>query len=414
VIGAVERKAVVLQRCDQFVGRTTNWLYDHLRYVPGRNLLVLCDQLANRGEFPLLEAREANGNSISRRFWRRFRGNRIYPTDALWLRRWRPGLLHSHFGYVAIEDFELQKFLGTPWLVSFYGADIYQQKRFPAWRDSYSRLFAESNLVLALGPHMAASLQLLGCPKDKIVVHPLGVDVDSLPSAPRALSPGAPLKVLFAGTFREKKGVEYLIQAAAKARKRGLRLHLTLVGDAARKPGDFATKEAIFRQISSLAIDDIVTHRPFLKFDELVRLALQSHVFVAPSVTSADGDAEGTPFVLQQMMATGMPVVATIHSDTPFIFGQHRNRLVPERDADAIAARLEEYADQPEHLIKDGMQFRERIRTVFNIRDCAARLGEIYDKVQQGGGITTRTTLVERLHQEAPDVVSPRRSDVLM
>lgn len=35
--------------------------------------------------------------------------------------------------------------------------------------------------------------------------------------------------------------------------------------------------------------------------------SLGAHVFLAPSVTASDGDAEGTPFVLHQMMATGMP-----------------------------------------------------------------------------------------------------------
>src|SRR4029078_11971010 len=116
----------------------------------------------------------------------------------------------------------------------------------------------------------------------------------------------------------------------AKARKDGMRLHVTLVGDASDKPVDFATKESISRQIRKLGLDDIVSHRPFLTFDELLKLAMQSHVFVAPSVTSEDGDAEGTPFVLQQMMATGMPVIATAHSDIPYIFGPHQHRLIPE------------------------------------------------------------------------------------
>jgi len=379
-----DNREVVLQRCNQFVGRTMNWMYDHLRCIPRHAPLVLCDQLEHRDEFPLLEARSLKVGHLSRRIWRHFRGERLYPSDAMWLRQRRPALLHSHFGYVALGDFELRRFLDVPWLVSFYGADVYQQGRLQVWQDRYSKLFKQVGLVLALGPRMATRLESLGCPKEKILVHSLGVDIEALPCRQRSLSGGAPLRILFAGTFREKKGIEYLIEGAAKARKRGVRLHLTLVGDASDKPGDAETKESVIRDINKLGLIDVVDHLPFVIFDTLLHLALKSHLFVAPSVTSDDGDAEGTPFVLQQMMATGMPVIATRHSDIPYIFGEHECHLVPERDSDAIAARIQQYADEPERLVTEGLALRERIRTAFDVRVCAARLSEIYDSAQAG------------------------------
>jgi colanic acid/amylovoran biosynthesis glycosyltransferase len=374
----------VLQRCDRFVGRTMNWLYEHLRSIPRHTSVVLTDQLENRTEFPLLEARSRDGEHLSRRVWRRLRGERLYPTEALWLRRRRPKILHSHFGYVAVNDFTLHEFLEVPWIVGFYGADVYELGRLPAWREQYARMFARMELALALGPNMACELQALGCPREKIAVHALGIDVASLPNRPRELQPGSDLRVLFAGTFREKKGVEYVVRAVALARARGVKLHLTLVGDSLSKPGDVETKAAIFREIDQHDLRGIVTHRPFIPFAELLDIALASHVFVAPSVTSADGDAEGTPFVLQQMMATGMPIIATEHSDIPFIVGDQRHRLVAERDAEAIARRLEEYVEEPERLTLDGMKVRERIRTALDVRECASRLSGIYDAVGRG------------------------------
>ncbi len=47
---------VAIQRCDTFVSRTQNWMYDHLRFVLNYTPLVLCDALENREEFPELEA----------------------------------------------------------------------------------------------------------------------------------------------------------------------------------------------------------------------------------------------------------------------------------------------------------------------------------------------------------------------
>jgi colanic acid/amylovoran biosynthesis glycosyltransferase len=369
-------KPVALQRIDQFVGRTTNWLYDHLRCVSRYTPVVLCDVLTNRHEFPLLEARRLNRTSLARRAWGRLAGSRLYPGDSWRLRKLAPAILHSHFGYMAVDDLALQRALNIPWVVSFYGADAYQRAR---WQDLYPQLFQQTTTVLALGPAMAARLAALGCPPEKIVIHPLGVDVVGIPASPRLLKPHEPLRILFAGTFREKKGIQYVIEAAALARRAGVRLELNLVGDTLGKPGDRETKEQVFGDIRSRGLDDVATHHSFLSFQELVELALHSHVFVAPSVTAADGDAEGTPFVLQQMMATGMPVIATLHSDIPYLFGDDAHLLVSERDASAIAERLQHYAADPTRLVSDGLLLRDRVRQTCDVRTCAARLSDVYD-----------------------------------
>ena len=371
--------SIALQRCDVFVGRTTNWLYDHLRFVPRYAPLILCDKRLNYDEFPELEDWSTHW-SLTRRLWRRLTGNRLYPWERRQLKRLAPCLLHSHFGTVAVNDYMLKRSLDVPWLVSFYGADAYEGCQAEK-QQRYAQLFDQAALVLALGPFMKARLEQLCCPAEKIVIHPLGVDVEQLPYRPRELKLGESLRILFAGTLREKKGIQYVIEAVALAQQAWVRLELWLVGEASGKAGDRETAEAVFRRIGQLGLEKVVTHHPYLRFQELIALALRAHVFVAPSVTAADGDAEGTPFVIQQMMATGMPVITTVHSDIPFLFGEQRHLLVPERDAQAIADRIQRYVDEPEALVTDGARLRERI-CAFNIHACAARLSDLYDTVR--------------------------------
>ncbi len=372
---------VALQRCDTFVGRTMNWLYDHLRAVPRYTPLVLCDRLANRVEFPDLEAWPLPRERLDWRIWRKLRGDRLFPPFARRLRRTQPRLLHSHFGYVAEMDLGLQRALEVPWLIGFYGADVYELGRADEWRQRYAPMFAQVSLALALGPAMAAALQQLGCPAEKIAVHALGVDTGGLPQHARTLTSGDPLRILFAGTFREKKGIEYLIHAAQLARRSGVRFELHLVGDALSKAGDTETKARVFQLIGSYGLGDVVTHHSWLQFHDLLALALRCHLFVAPSVTARDGDAEGTPFVIQQMMATAMPVITTVHSDIPYIFGAQASQLVPERDAQAIADRIQAYRDEPARLTRDGQALAEQIRTHFDLRNRAAALADLYDRV---------------------------------
>jgi colanic acid/amylovoran biosynthesis glycosyltransferase len=159
----------------------------------------------------------------------------------------------------------------------------------------------------------------------------------------------------------------------------GVQLELHLVGGATAKPGDRETADAVSRLISERGIEDVVRRSGFLEFDRLMELALRSHVFVVPSVTAADGDAEGTPFVLQQMMATGMPCIATEHSDIPYLFGDARTMLVPERDGAAIAERIQRYWTAPDMLAADGDRLRQQMRDHFDVRLCAERLAQLYD-----------------------------------
>jgi colanic acid/amylovoran biosynthesis glycosyltransferase len=386
---ALDSRPVVLERCDTFVGRTMNWLYDHLRVVPRHSPVVLADRLQNRDEFPELVAMTPR-RSVGRWIWRRLVPGRMYPGHVRALRRYRPRLLHSHFGYVAAGDDQLQAALDIPWFVSFYGADVYMLGRLPQWVDTYGRMFEKCRQVLALGPRMAEELQRLGCPPEKISIHPLGIDPASLPSAPRELRNGEPLRVLYAGTFREKKGIPYLVDAVALARDAGVRVELHLVGDASGRDGDAETKEEVFRRIRGHHLEDCTHHHSWLRFDDLVRLALGCHVFVAPSVTAHDGDAEGTPFVIQQMMATGMPVISTLHSDIPFVFGPHAHLLVPERSARAIADRLITYAEDPSRLTADGLRLASHIREALDVRRCAAALSDLYDRYAENGSSGAR------------------------
>jgi colanic acid/amylovoran biosynthesis glycosyltransferase len=229
---------------------------------------------------------------------------------------------------------------------------------------------------------MAEHLARLGCPPEKIVVHPLGVDIAELHETPRRRASDEPLRVLFAGTMREKKGLRYALEGAAAARAAGVRIELHIVGEATNKRGDRETEVDAAKVIADLGLSDVVVRYPFVAFHELLSIALRSHIFLAPSVTAADGDSEGTPFVLQQMMATGMPVIATRHADIPYLFGEHESMLVAERDSNAIARQLIEYDGNADLLVEHGRRMRRQIAEHFDVRVCASRLSAIYDTLR--------------------------------
>jgi colanic acid/amylovoran biosynthesis glycosyltransferase len=358
-----------------------NWMYDHLRHLPRHHVVVLADEVTNRAEFPALDVRPWNQPSLPRRIWRRVNGSRLYPPDRVRLRRLDADLLHSHFGYMGIEDRILHAARPTPWIVSFYGADVFEWPREDRWREAYASVFDAATLVLGLGPFMVDALHSLGCSPSKTRVHPLGVDLSDLPFRPRTRQPDEPLRILFAGTFREKKGVPYLLHAVSIIHHEGHSVELLLVGDSTDKPGDLEEKQRIVRLIDELGLQSVVRISPFLTFRALVDTAAHCHVLAAPSITAENGDAEGTPFIIQQMMGTGMPVVSTRHSDIPFIFGPLADRLAAERDVEGLARALRPYA--VDHLLaaREADLFRQHVVQHLDVRQHAARLAGLYDDV---------------------------------
>ena len=85
------------------------------------------------------------------------------------------------------------------------------------WRQAFSRLFWEGDLFLAVGAQMADRLCSFGCPRAKIRVQHVGIDLERIALRAREW-PGAGCEVvlLYCGRLVEKKGVLYALLAFAR------------------------------------------------------------------------------------------------------------------------------------------------------------------------------------------------------
>ena len=95
----------------------------------------------------------------------------------------------------------------------------------------------------------------------------------------------------------------------------------------------------------------------------------QADIFLAPSVTSADGDQEGIPVVLMEAMAHGLAVISSHHSGIPeLVVDQKTGLLVDERDSGALARKIEFLIANPDQLVKLGTEGRKAVEADYNIR----------------------------------------------
>jgi colanic acid/amylovoran biosynthesis glycosyltransferase len=290
-------------------------------------------------------------------------------------------VIHAHFGPNGVRAMRLRDrgLLRGPILTSFYGYDVGKH-----WtREGYSTLFARGDLFAVLSEDMRRRLVALGCPSERIVVHPLGINVEQF--KPRARAAARRLEILSVGRLVPKKGLEVALRAVAQVAARGIPLRYTIVGK-----GELRVE--LERLAVQLGISDAVEFAGIRPPGAIVELMQQAHVLLAPSVTAPDGDVEGTPTVILEAQASGVPVVSTIHAGTPEIVDDGKSAfLVPERDVEGLAAKLVDLWQSPSLRAEMGCAGRAIVEGRHDIRVLNRRLEAIYQRLACAQGMTSST-----------------------
>lgn len=292
-----------------------------------------------------------------------------------------PKVVHSHFGNNGWTVREAVRHAGLPHFVTWYGQDVSRlPKSKPVWRDRYQDLFAdERTFFLCEGGAMARALAGLGCPPDKIRVHHLGVEVERIAFEPRVWLPGEPLRVLIASGFREKKGIPFALEALGRLRER-VNLEVTVIGDAEPTPASRLEKQKILDAVDRFGLSGGTRFLGFQSYKVFREALYRNHIFMATSVTAADGDTEGgAPVALVDVAASGMPVVSSVHCDIPEIVVSGRTGwLAEERNVDDIFACLLRWVDDSSgwgHMLAAG---RLHMEMHYDAVVQGRRLGDFY------------------------------------
>ncbi len=292
-------------------------------------------------------------------------------------------LLHSHFGHIGWTNLGAARKQRVPHVVTYYGQDLsYLPRQKPAWRDRYRELFAQVQRVLCEGPHMARCVIEMGCPEHKVQVHHLGVDIEALRFQPRQWDGNAPLRVLMAGSFTEKKGFPDAIRALAILKDR-VDLEITMVGDASQHPRNQGEKRRILAAIDESGLQRNVTLLGYQPYSRLFKEAYEHHLFLSPSVEAEDGDTEGgAPVTIIEMAATGMPVISTQHCDIPeVILDDVGGLLAEEHDPEQLARHLTRLVEEPQSWEPMGSAARRHLEQHFDMRKQGEALAGIYRSI---------------------------------
>ena len=292
------------------------------------------------------------------------------------LERRKPDLLHIYFGHTGVHLLPfLQHHHGLPALVSFHGADVMPRADQPGYIDRLRALLQTVPLVLARSHSLKNRLIDLGCPPDKIRLNRTGIPMDAFPVAvDRTFPTDGKWRFIQACRLIEKKGLFLSLQAFADFCKTYPESHFTIAGEGPLLPD-------LQRCCAELNIAGKVTFTGFLNTSALCALYHLSHAFLHPSQTPPDQNQEGIPNSMLEAMATGLPVLATLHGGIPEAVSDNENGLlVEERDGDRFLDNLHRLASTPGLWQTLSQNAATSIRQAFEHRTQIATLESIYDE----------------------------------
>lgn len=361
-------RPVVASYCTTFLKREMRHIYRQVSGLREVGTFVITRSRENREEYPFPDVEVLPRPRIF--FLKRFYKKYIAGEEALFYRgeykqltrlleRRNPDLVHVYFGHTGVH---LLPFIRT-WkgraLVSFHGMDIMPREDEPGYLERLRELLQVLPMVLARSESLAARLVDLGCAREKIRINRTGIPLDAYPFFERTPPADGAWHIVQASRLIEKKGLNNTLEAFATFQKTRPAARLTIAGDG-------PLLDPLRQMAGGLGIGPAVRFAGFQPQEELARLYASAHLFMHPSRMTAKQDQEGVPNSMLEAMATGLPVVATLHGGIPEAVEDGSDGLLtPENDSAALAASLERICGSPELFRQFGSNAARSVRAKY-------------------------------------------------
>jgi len=359
-----------------YLFHTGSWIYSQIKGLKSFNNLVFSQRSENLEKFPYDKIFSSDDFLIFKKFI-----NKVYRklTDNYGLffnkfvKKNNPVIFHAHMGHEGARWLSFIKRTNKCLITTFYGHDVSQLGRLGYWKNKYSKLFSYGTFFLAEGSYLKQQLIELGCPEEKIIVQHLGVDIQKYPK--KSFESQNHIKIIQICSFREKKGIEYSLEALALLKKRFSDFTFTLIGGGE----EFYTKK-IDTLIISYGLEDNVFLPGIVSHQEMLLELKNSDIFLHPSITAKDGDNEGgAPVIIIEAAAIGLPVVSTFHADIPEVVIHNKSGLLAdEGNSNQISEYLFELCGNFELRRRMGLSAMEHIRLHYNLDLQLKKLESIY------------------------------------
>ncbi len=340
----------------------------------------LCEDLYPMPPGGIEVAPKVRSNFV-RRFWLKYvkrepaivyRGE--YGVLANLLTRREADVLHVYFGHTGVHLLPFLKRWPKPSIVSFHGMDVQKREHDPSYEVRLRELLQTVTLVLARSHSLQDRLLELGCPPEKLRLNRTGIPLDQFRFIQRQPPADGAWHFVQACRLIDKKGLDDAIRAFARFAKTHPAAKFTIAGEG-------PLLDSLTKLRDELGLTNSIHFAGFLKGGDLCKLYHTAHVFIHPSRLMADGNQEGIPNAMLEAMATGLPVIATLHGGIPEAVRKDvTGFLVPERDVDGLFASIQRLLETPSTWQTMSAAAAADVQENFEATAQIAKLEAVYDE----------------------------------
>ncbi len=382
----------ILLFSDFFCEDTTTFIYNEVIGLTqqGHDVMYLCTERINEKKFPFANVVEIPYflNPVLRKIrWymeiydlRLTFKNGIYShqvTQAI--EKFRPDIIHCHFGYQALRLLDNFDYSQTPVVITFHGYDA----TFKFNRRSYVNLLKshlqQPNIHIFLAcDFFRGNFNKNQISLEKATTVYCGINIQ-LFKRTNYTTPKEPFTFLQVSSFHTKKGHYYTVMAFKKLREAHPDFNCRLVFG-----GNGPHFEEIKQLVKQYGLEDRVIFKGLVTQQEARQLMEEANCFVHHSITSETGDSEACTNSIMEAMAMELPILSTWHGGIPeMVKDATHGFLVEEKDVDLFAKKMWEIrnwgyrAENREHI-------KNQFEISIHIRELEKRFNEIILASRQG------------------------------
>jgi len=282
------------------------------------------------------------------------------------LRDNKPDAVLCEYGVCANASLNTIKSLGLPMLVYFHGYDI-SVNHVVNENNKYQDVIDYASKIFVVSRDQETRLIDYGAQKEKIIYNPC-VPSEAYFTVERTAK--RPELFVAAGRLTNKKAPHLTLLAFRRVLEKYPKARLVLAGE-----GEL---HQVCRDLARhYGIDDNVDLPGVFDSLQLREWFGEAAAFVQHSVTAEDGNQEGTPVVILEAMASGLPVISTRHAGIKdVIVNSQTGYLVDEYDVDSMANQMIAVLDNPANATKIGLAGREFVLNNLTMTQHIARIDQ--------------------------------------
>jgi glycosyltransferase involved in cell wall biosynthesis len=284
----------------------------------------------------------------------------------------RPDLVHVYYGHKAVHFHEMLRAWGGPFVVSFHGVDVSKFLDEAGYAESLKRVFADAKLVMGRSQSLLDRLVELGCPPAKLRMNRTPIPLEHLTPHVRSVPANGSWRLIQACRLIKKKGILTTLKAIAIVKKTHPGVRYVLCGEG-------PLKAKIEDSVAQKGLSENVELLGWLNQEQLLEQYQKAHMFLHPSEKTKEEDQEGIPNSMLEAMATGLPVVATLHGGIPeAVTSGSDGLLVHEKSPEELANAMLTLMNDPGELGRMSRNAAASVRASFGSEAQIAAMEDVY------------------------------------